>query len=218
MRHALLSGFLMMVGGLTALGDDPQTSLTVENPQTAGIAMFRSLWDTPVVLTADGALTVTDAKVTDRGGAAHWKDGKGAIAFDALDRSLLVRFPDAADKIAAALAKGQTISKIELELPFRDEELWPPGSTSGIPSDGYNYRVNWGVDEMFRGWRPQWHAVAWALRRPWNADATTGPTSNAAAMATVYWSRFGATDTDHDRFPTRYGPAEVSYKKSRWPG
>jgi hypothetical protein len=118
--------------------------------------------------------------------AAVWQAGKpGALAFDALNRSLLVRFPDAAEKIAARLAAGEVVAKVELVLPFRDEELWPPGAPDAVVPDGYNARRNWGCIEMYRQIRPQWHAVAWALRRPWTADATSGPTYNAAVAGAV---------------------------------
>ena len=52
--------------------------------------------------------------------------------------------------------------------------------------------------------------MAYALRRPWQADAQIGPTYNAAINGAVYWKRFGAADTGADRFPAEFGPAEVS--------
>jgi hypothetical protein len=45
------------------------------------------------------------------------------------------------------------------------------------------------------------------------ADATSGPTYNAAVNGAVYWKRFGASDTNEDRFPQELGPAEVSSYK-----
>ena len=37
-------------------------------------------------------------------------------------------------------------------------------------------------------------------------------TFNAAINGAVYWTKYGAADTAQDRFPTRFGPGEVSYK------
>ena len=70
--------------------------------------------------------------------------------------------------------------------------------------------MNWDCDRLYREQRPNWHAIAYALRKPWQADAVIGPTYNAAINGAVYWKRFGAADTSEDRFPTQFGPAEVS--------
>ena len=134
----------------------------------------------------------------------------GPLAFDAVHRSLLVRFPDAAERIAAALAAGKAVEKVEVVLPFLDEELWPQGRVDFPAADGYRYRPNWDCDTLYRQYRPNWHAVAYALRKPWTADAEIGPTYNAAINGAVYWKRFGAADTGEDRFPPEFGPAEVS--------
>ena len=76
--------------------------------------------------------------------------------------------------------------------------------------DGYRFRMNWDCDKLYRASRPNWHAVAYALKRMWFADAEIGPTFNAAINGGVLWKRFGATDTEEDRFPRRFGPTEVS--------
>ena len=196
-----------------ALAGFAAQTLEIAAPQTAGLSGFRAQWDMPLLLSETGPQTVTDGKVKDRGGAAEWKNGAGALAFDALNRSLLVRFPDAAEKIAAEMAHGNVVQQVELVLPFRDEELWPMGGIDYVGPEGYTYRANWGVDDLYRAYRPQWHAVAWALRRPWTADAKLGPTFNAAVNGAVYWTKFGASDTAEDRFAQRFGPAEVSYKQ-----
>ena len=184
---------VLIFTGLSAIGGE---ALVVERAETAGISAFRPMWDTPVVTAPDGVRVIKDAAIKDRGGAAVWwpgaRDGgakPGAIAFDALRRFLLVRFPDAAEKIAARLNEGLAIEKAELLLPFKDEELWPEGTTgSGIgPEGGYEYRANWGVDALYRKHRPTWHALAWALRKPWKADAKDGPTNKG--LAVVYWKR-----------------------------
>ncbi|NQT89358.1 hypothetical protein HQ560_21495, partial [bacterium] len=198
------------------------TTLTLHAPETAGICGFRALWDTPIVASAGGVRVYVDAKLKDRGATAPWtlkpRDGgrlPAALAIDALQRTLLIRFPDAAEKIASALAQGNVIDRVELVLPFHDTELWPEGNPNGPPPEGgYEYRANWGVDTLYRKDRPTWHAVAWALRKPWKADPQHGPTFNASVNAAAYWAQYGAADTAHDRFPQRFGPTEVSYRRS----
>lgn len=194
-------------------------TLEVEQPETAGICGFRALWDTPVVTGADGVRKVLDKKITERGGAAPWnpearEDGArpGAPAFDAIHRSLLVRFPGAARRIARKLREGYRIQTAEILLPFADTELWPWGSTNWAPpTGGYVYRANWGVDRIYRNCRPTWHAVAWALRRPWKADPELGPTFNAYINGAGYWARFGAQD-EKDRVDQRFGPTPVHHE------
>lgn len=95
-------------------------------------------------------------------------------------------------------------------LPYRDTELWPPGNSNFAQSDGYLYRKNWGVDQLYRKLAPQWHAVAWGLRRAWQSDELSGPTFNSYRNGFGYWTKYGARDTQEDRFPTRFGPVEVS--------
>src|SRR5205823_1852435 len=46
---------------------------------------------------------------------------------------------------------------------------------------------------------------------PWSADKARGPTFNAYLNGAGYWGRYGATDTDKDRFVTRFGPSELSH-------
>lgn len=214
MRHALewLAMAAMLTVSINAAWGQAANVLEITSPQTAGVSGFRAHWDTPFVLTEDAAQMVVDAKVKDRGGVAKWSEGKGALAFDALNRSLLVRFPDAAEKIAERLKAGAVIRKAEVVLPFRDEELWPMGAVDYVGPEGYTYRMNWGVDEIYRAVRPRWHAVAWALRRPWMADGANGPTFNAAANGAIYWTRYGAADLKSDRHPARLGPTEVSHQ------
>jgi len=194
----------------------------IDQAETAGISGFRAMWDTPVVTAPEGVRVVHDRVVKDRGGTAPWApkfrdDGAkpGAIAFDALRRFLLVRFPDAAEKIAAKLNAGLAVEKVELVLPFKDEELWPEGSGGGGvgPEGGYEYRSNWGVDALYRKHRPTWHALAWALRKPWKADPKDGPTFNAYINGAGYWKKYGAADTTEDRFPKQFGPTPVHSEK-----
>ena len=202
-----------------------EDSLTIEAVQVAGISGFRAHWDQTIALVEDGARLQVDSTVKDRGQTAMWGGAKpAALSFDAVHRQLLVRFPDAAQRISEGLASGKVVAKAELVLPYADEEIWPPGRVDFPTPDGYRYRMNWDCDNFFRGvvrpgtpakvayreQRPNWHAVAWALRKPWQADAATGPTYNAAIKDALFWKRFGASDTTEDRFPARFGPAEVS--------
>src|SRR5713226_4125061 len=72
--------------------------LTFDQVQTAGISGFRAHWDVPIPLAEDGATQFVDTVIKDKSPTAVWSPGQrngrpGAIAFDALNRSLLVRFP-----------------------------------------------------------------------------------------------------------------------------
>ncbi len=201
---------------LAALSLPAQDNLTFDNPQCAGMSGFRAHWDKPISVAENGERIQRDSEIKDRGQTAVWGGEKpGPLAFDAVHRSLLVRFPGAAEKIAEALSSGKTVEKIELVLPYLDEELWPTGSGGAdYPcSDGYRYRMNWDCDKLYRAQRPNWHAIAFLLRKPWLADAANGPTYNASVNGAVYWKRFGASDTSEDRFPKQFGPTEVSSYK-----
>ena len=103
-------------------------TLVFDQPETAGMSGLRAHWDQPLQVAEDGKREQKDGVVKDRGQTAVW-NGKdaGPLAFDAVHRHLLVRFPGAAEKIAAAMAAGKEIEKVELILPYLDEELWPTG-------------------------------------------------------------------------------------------
>ena len=209
---------LLLLAGLFASPVAAQdTIITFDQPQTAGISGFRSHWNLPIPLSEDGTVKFVDSVIKGRGPTAVWSQagrlGKpGVIAFDALNRSLLVRFPGSAAAILNRVRQGYAISKIELVLPYRDTELWPPGDTNFAQSDGYFYRDNFGVDQLYRKLAPQWHAVAWGLRRAWKSDELSGPTFNASINGREFWTKYGATDTKQDRFPLRFGPVEISEK------
>jgi len=185
-------------------------TLTFDRPEAAGISGFRAMWDTPVVCGPDGLTRIVDKGQFGKAPSAYWspaqrKDGEpGAYVFDAIHRGLLVRFPGAAAAIAAQLGKGYAVSKVELILPFKDTEFWPDGyaDPSGMSFMGDRWVKN----------PPQWHALVWALRKPWVADPELGPTFNAYLNGAGYWAKFGAQDEKADRFPQRFGPAEVSHK------
>jgi len=197
-------------------------TLTFDAPQTAGMCGYRTMWDTPVLTAENGVTLVPEDGFKDRRLVAPWSPSKrdggakpGGLVMDAIHRSLLVRFPGAAEGIAAQVQQGYTVQKVEVALPFLDNELMPEGQSAMSnrpPAEGYMFRVNWGVMEAYKAVDPNWHAVAWALRKPWSADAHTGPTFNAYINGAGYWAKFGAQDTAQDRFPQRFGPAEVSAK------
>ncbi|MEI6519544.1 MAG: hypothetical protein WCO98_05845 [bacterium] len=220
MKSSLVTLLLSLIGMLSvsAFAAD-EVKIIFDQPQTAGICGYRAMWNTPVPMSQDGARAIVDTVVKDRGGVAVWipndRKGKPApISFDAMNRSLLVRFPDAAEKIAEHINKGYAITKIDLVLPFADEELFPEGSTNWAPPEGgYLYRANWGVDTMYRNQRPTSHAIAFALRKPWNTDANDGPTYNAYIKGAGYWSKFGAQDVKDDIVAVQFGPTSVNYKE-----
>jgi len=196
-----LLSLLVSFTGVQTLSADAM--MTIDQPQTAGISGFRAFWDTPVVLSADGKTEMGDAGDYGKAPNAAWSnETPGALAFDAVHRSMLVRFPDAADKILAELKKGQVVSKAELVLTYVDNEFWPLGyeSPSGVSFIGDLWVKN----------PPRWHAIAYALRKPWVADAKQGPTFNAAVNGQLFWAKYGAQDETQDRYPSQLGPAEVS--------
>ncbi len=124
----------------------------------------------------------------------------GARTVDAAQRSVLLRFPGAAEQIAARLAEGLALAKVEVVLDFADYEINP---------SGYICRTGLG-EKKWRENPPNWHVVAWALRKPWHADAESGPTFNAYINGAGYWARWGASDPEKDRFPKPFAPAELS--------
>ncbi|MHB9133360.1 MAG: hypothetical protein ACYDBB_20020 [Armatimonadota bacterium] len=173
-------GLLMSL--IPAYGQTPQAfKLAFTQAQTAGISGFRTKWDTPL---------------------------PNELVFDAVHRSLLVRFPGSAGQIAAQCAKGYAVQKVELVLPFKDTEY------NSTETAGYFQYMSFGVAELYQKVLPQWHAVAWPLRKPWTADKDLGPTYNASINGAAYWAHFGAQDTKKDRFSRQFGPTEVSYKQT----
>lgn len=205
-----LAGTLALLPTPGCLAQDGPLRLEIDEVQTAGICGFRPLWDTPVPLSEDGAAGLVRSPYHyGDAWSAYWLpehraggSQPGALAFDAVHRAMLVRFPTAAALIARRLGEGLGIASVVLELPFRSTELWPE-----------YYREPDGLSFVGRSWSdrlPRWHAVAWALRRPWKSDGELGPTYNANVNGLSYWTRFGAQDTAQDRFPDPFGPAEVS--------
>ncbi len=147
----------------------------------------------------DETLVLTDAQTAGIDGR-HWDQTyPGALTVDAVHRSVLLRFPGSAERIAAKLATGLRISKVALALDLGEVDL-----TGGA---GYNMMVS---TEVWMKNPPRWHVVAWALRQPWEADSEHGPTFNAYIHGAGYWRHFGATDGDADRFVQPIGQTELS--------
>lgn len=205
-------GWAVLSVSISGLVRADQLDLIFAEPETAGISGSPAYWNTPVVLAENGASRVIDRGEFGAAPSAIWdpaerRDGRqpGALVFDALHRSLLVRFPGSAEAVAEKLRQGYAIKRVELELPFRDTEFWP-----------FDYVTPAGLSFMGARWvnrSPRWHALGWPLRRPWQADLELGPTFNAWINGAGYWTRFGATDEEHDRYPQAFGPVEVSYRE-----
>lgn len=184
-------------------------TLVIEGAECAGISGFRKDWDRPIPLAADGAVSTRKDETTNFGGGtvANWDDPEkpGAIACDAVHRSLLVRFPSAAEHIATALQKGKHVVHAELVLPSLGNEIFPTPAYTG-PA---------GMSFLGQAWRDtptHWHAVAWAVNRPWISDRTLGPTYNAHINGAGYWAGFGVHKAGSDRVPQHFGPAPLNTK------
>ena len=175
----VLVGLVCVV--LMGLAPGLAADLVVDRVEMAGLSAFPAYWDKPVVVRPDGAVKRSDHGRFGAGDVADWSTaGPGAPVFDAVNRSLLVKFPGVDRQVAAELAKGRKVEKVELVLPFRDTELFP-----------MDYVMPAGMSFLGDTWvkrPPQWHAVAYALRRPWEADARQGPTFNAWRNGVGYWS------------------------------
>jgi len=121
--------------------------------------------------------------------------------FDAIHRSVLLRFPGAARKIKDRLDKGFRIAAAGIELSYNGYETHPEGY---LVRDGLGGK-KWEQDP------PRWHIIMWPLRRPWRADANLGPTFGASIKGVVSWTEPGAMSETSDRFPVQLGPSELSH-------
>ncbi len=127
----------------------------------------------------------------------------GGRTMDAVHRSVLLRFPGAADVIALQLRQGRVLAKAELVLDYEGYEIVPEGYTC---REGLGRKL-WTEDP------PTWHVAVWPLRQPWTADKTSGPTFNASIAGRRYWTRWGATDPERDRFDGLLAPQELSLQQ-----
>ncbi len=145
---------------------------------------------------------VTDCEIASIDGREWDKPIMGGRTVDAVHRSVLMRFPGAADAIAIELRKGRILIKAELVLRYDGYEIVPSGYTC---RDGLGRKL-WTDDP------PTWHVQAWPLRQPWIADKVTGPTFNASVNGLRYWARFGAADITRDRHTGLIDPQQLSSK------
>ena len=143
---------------------------------------------------------VTDSETATIDGREWDTPIMGGRTVDAVHRSVLLRFPDAADTIAILLRKGKILLKAELSLQYDGYEILPAGYTC---REGLGQKL-WTENP------PTWHVHAWPLRQPWIADKATGPTFNASVNGRRYWARYGATDLDRDRYADLMEPQELS--------
>jgi hypothetical protein len=127
----------------------------------------------------------------------------GGRTMDAVHRSVLLRFPGAADAIALQLLRGRVLAKAELVFDYGGYEIVP---------EGYICREGLGR-KLWTGDPPTWHVVAWPLRQPWTADPAIGPTYNASINGRRYWARWGATDPERDRLDGGLDPQELSLQR-----
>lgn len=158
------------LGSTTAMADAAEI-LTLDTAQTAGISAQE--WD---------------------------RTFPGATRMDAIGHPVLLRFPGAAEAIAARIAEGRAVEKVEVVLTYDGHET--------VPS---RYTVRGGLMQgKFEDNPPRWHVVAQPLRRPWVQDDEHGPTFNAAIRGVRYWEHFGAAAA-MDRYDLTFEPVELSH-------
>jgi hypothetical protein len=148
----------------------------------------------------DGPLEITTNETATIDGRQWHTTFVGGGTVDAVHRSVLLRFPTAADQIGDFLRAGRVLLSAELALTYGDYEIVP---------DGYLCR-----DGLGRGpWTnnpPNWHIEAFPLRQAWKADRARGPTFNASVNGARYWGRYGASDGQRDRLFDALEPQELS--------
>ena len=124
----------------------------------------------------------------------------GGMTMDAVHRSVLLRFPTAAEEIADRLRSGRVLVQAELVMNFAGIEIVPEGY---LCRDGLGRKL-WTENP------PSWHVQAWPVRHPWKADKENGPTFNAIVNGKRYWARYGASDS-RDRGAEIGEPQELSH-------
>lgn len=156
-----------------------------------------------VALAEENTVTVDSFQAVGINGFHNTLDSSfpGARTADAVHRSVLLRFPGSAQAIAARLAQGAAIERVEVVFDYEGYEISPPGYDVQHTQGAARWRDN----------PPQWHYIAWALRQPWDSrNEQLAPTFNAYVNGAGYWAKYGAQDEIEDRHPNRFGPTEVS--------
>lgn len=124
----------------------------------------------------------------------------GGSTVDAVHRSVLLRFPTAAEEIGDYLKSGRVLSRVELMLAYQGYEIMPENY---LCRDGLG-RKPWTENP------PNWHLELFPLRAVWKADPQRGPTFNASVNGLRYWKRHGASDPEIDRVADAFDPQELS--------
>src|SRR4029078_2598488 len=97
----------------------------------------------------------------------------GGTTIDAVHRSVLLRFPTAAEEIADLLRAGRALARAELALRLGGTEIVPEGY---LCREALGRKV-WTDDP------PSWHVAAWPVRHAWKADPEGRATLTASVKA-----------------------------------
>jgi len=173
-RTCLWTALTLIVTAVPALAAEPET-LRFSGPETAIINARH--WDKTHI---------------------EWlanREKPEEMAFDAVHRFLLMRFPGSAEAVHRKLAQGYAVASAKLVLHYEKHE-W-------LRVPGYRHR-GWSLEG---GPEPKWHAQVWLLNRPWTADEKIGPTWNAAINGLAYWRLGGARGPHLDRSEHPLGKA-----------
>ncbi len=165
-------------------------------------ALVAAAWCGTVLFPANAMdrLTFSNVETIQIDGREWERSRPGIRTFDAVHRAVLIRFPGASEAIWHVLQSGKTIERAELVLVYASHETRP---------EGYTIRDRVSVPR-WQEQAPRWHVVAQALRQPWIAHATFGPTSRYRIRLIAPWAGIGASDPAQDLWPQILGPAELS--------
>jgi hypothetical protein len=167
--------------------------------RTAG-ALGATTFSLPAEARGEELFDITDSETATIDGRRWDTPIVGGFTVDAVHRSVLLRFPGAADAIALLLHRGYVLAKAELSLQYDGYEIVP---ANYLCRDGLG-RKPWTDDP------PTWHIEAWPLRQAWFADPAIGPTFNASVNGRRHWARYGASDPGRDRHTGLIEPQELS--------
>ncbi|MCL1856703.1 MAG: hypothetical protein FWF84_03560, partial [Kiritimatiellaeota bacterium] len=155
----------------------------------------------------------------------------GSLVVDAIHRNALVRFPGSAEALAEKLNGGNAIAKAEVVLAYDGYELYAPHYIMRHYIDVWtNSLPEWHVQAwaLRRPWRsPTFNAAVGDVERG-GSKVEGGKVEGEQGMALlpstfdlqpdddggaiVYWTKYGARDTEHDRYPTAMEPVELSHR------